>query len=208
MLKFCKIVLTFFTTIILLVACRSHPVPTPAQLAIQTHNYGLMRNQTIYVDSAFTERELTIIKSAADEWERATNGTVHFTLFWFAKLPDHEIHTYVPYNTMIRLNSNNQHVFETDLRIRDNTAGFLQTTSGSYYIGIVADRITVESLLKSVVIHEMGHALGLDHDDSSPAIMNRAAYYREPCLSYSDLNQFCNRYRCNVAQMSFCVYNN
>lgn len=170
---------------------KSEKLPVPNKLPIAP----------IYVDDQFSMSEIEIIRDAAKEWAFATHNKVQFTFFYFHHIPNREIASEIPFNIMIKIHSTDQFVFKMDMEDKHNILGFYRFIGGNFYIGLVFDRIINEQQFRSVVMHELGHSLGINHNNSEPAIMNSATGEEYKCLTKLDMDLFCDAYSCKSEDM-------
>lgn len=155
------------------------------------------------VDPSFTDEEIEMIRSAADEWEIATGGIAHVEMTIEAQQPlkhfiervvdEDEIsrpkssvgYSGIPYDSVVtRAPAVSISIFTR--RIENYVA------SGSEY--------TYERMFRGVVLHEMGHHFGLDHERREGSLMyTKATTF---CITTIDLAQFCSIHDCGGAPES------
>jgi len=68
-------------------------------------------------------------------------------------------------------------------------------------IVIVPDRMDDELEYRSTVMHELGHALGLDHRNSIFTLMYPSSDFGAYTITYEDLSQFCEIYYCDPKKL-------
>lgn len=140
-----------------------------------THQYA------VYIDPAFTPDRQDEIRAAMTEWNYASEGTIHLTE---SASPDgaHVIQVW-------------SHEF----------------TAGEHHAGTCVpytETIEIQDNMKPdytrrTALHELGHALGLDHDHEN-TIMCENLGCASKHLSCDDMWQFCRVWKCDSDQMALC----
>ena len=160
----------------------------PPRMISSTHQYN------VYIDPGFNDEHKRMIHSALVEWEVATNQTVTFrevatqdysraliTIFHSTR---NRMAKEYGHDLIGRANyrgEDNILVEATDLSKRD----FVQTT-----------------------LHEIGHAIGLDHDDDSShrkqTVMMSHTDDSSDHLTCRDMYAFCETWGCDARQFPLC----
>lgn len=207
---------------------RSHTEDT----AVHHQNFNEMLSKKAYIDARFNDDEREAISRAAAAWEHDTNGIIHFDLIWGFDLKDTNSNAspskYTNKFIIKKLLSTDKLTEELDKsyanQVHDPNAQLLGLTIKHppfEIVYIIADRLTngenfvVMPLYQNVVMHELGHDLGMKHFDEGGSIMNseyemiERSYVgidRTPltCLTEHDAYQFCSIYHCNFASLNHC----
>lgn len=163
---------------------------------------------TIYVDRGFNNNEVEFIKDAAGEWSFETNHIVDFDVI---QLP---VKNLIYSNSLFILKkySDDPKIIFMDLKSSNETLGFFENKDFPT-IHLVSDRLTQENY-KEVILHEMGHSIGLKHLtglDNAFSLMYPYSYIEfndnvtipagSPYITKKDLIAFCKLYKCNVEEL-------
>jgi len=169
--------------------------------------YPTKVRSTIYIDRQFSEKEKQYIMEAASEWENVTQGIVQYQI---VELPTFRTIDFQSCLFIIKITPDDPEILLMDSQ--DTTVGFYTTKSGIPTISLIEDAIE-DKFYKSVVMHEIGHSLGLKHqseiDDMGtlmyPYLKIKIGDYfievNSNDITKTDLAQFCSLYRCNVDQL-------
>jgi len=158
-------------------------------------------HRTIYVERRFDDFEQEQIIAAAMEWTEITNHIIEFDI---VQLPSNG-----------RMDPNGIYINITtpdhpDVILLDKTNGgttlaYFDHNSRLPYIGMINARITNKDY-KAVVMHELGHAIGLDHNYGEEGIgtlmypsINGGSYHVEKL----DGERLCKLYHCDPTKLKY-----
>ena len=153
-------------------------------------------HKILYVDPQFNDYEIMTIRQAASEWELKTNHIVKYAIV----VMDYE--TKVDFKNGIVINK----ISEFNVEVMDcdkghpgkYTLGYFSTEGVVPHIGIIYDRI-IQKTLKTIVMHELGHSLGLKHnekDEDMETLMYPTIDLGSSEITEKDLKNFCKIYKC------------
>lgn len=150
-----------------------------------THHYDLD------IETGFTSDQHKMIVQAGESWTAATNGMIIFGQIDHAGDPTTITVTGMP-------------IADLQSKWGDGTAGVCWWTGGEnsdLYLSTDVDPDT----FKHIALHELGHALGLDHTGSGTVMCayNSCASHGITC---ADVEQFCRIWNCNAWDLPICKY--
>lgn len=160
-------------------------------------------HRTLYVDSRFSEEEDLAIINVAKRWTAATNHIAEIDVaFMPTEIKDE--------NTSLSIMVLNESpsfppVVMLDRGNHNSTCGIYNGSEMEYpIIAIVDERINDINLFEQVVMHEVGHSLGLAHltgDDNFFTLMYPITDLMAPGLTLKDLAAFCKIYHCDPSKL-------
>lgn len=157
--------------------------------------------EELYIDPGFSNEEIEIIGESLDEWKRATGGVVNETMVIGLKhsYAHHEIMIKSSFDEKVKRFEKRNGVEIYGLHRESNWWGTLSPSD----IWIVRDKVQRDSddnepykrKFKRVIMHELGHHYGLEHDGDKDVLMSK---FHKPidCITQDDLKQFCDMYEC------------
>lgn len=156
-------------------------------------------DKILYLDEQFNQDEVELMVEAAAEWEQSTGNIVHYTI---EQLPVDKI-DYAKAIIVIKVSHFYPEVLELDYSRQQVTLGYCNSLGDITYIAMVADRLEDETY-RPVMLHELGHSLGLRHNEGDsgvgtlmyPSVNNGSSY-----ITKTDLVNFCKLYRCDPTKL-------
>jgi len=149
---------------------------------------------------AFTTSQIDAIHSAAREWETKTNFIVRFDIHDYHDQP---------------LQVNEVAIFNVPLDFPVITAREIELhqngmPSTEHILGLYKDRIiyTISAKMpglgsyRPVIIHELGHMLGLNHINDAYSVMNESFDRAADHITVADQVLFCKLYGCDPVRLS------
>jgi hypothetical protein len=157
-------------------------------------------HRVLYLDRDFTEEQQQIITDAATRWNTATNHIVDFQV---ALLPDHSWAQHLNQAIVVVVESEDH----PDVLFRDAAAdegnyaiAFFDGSRPIPMLAVITSRLNGDNFEKTI-LHELGHALRLEHSQEDFTLMNRYSITMANGITRSDLIQFCKIYHCDASKL-------
>lgn len=167
------------------------------------HPISPVREYDVWVDPNFSNAQSQSIKEAFLEWETNTNETVKF----------HQVsNAPILGRPLISVWKSNHDLIYKEKSKKDLTPG---TTVGitifhGYDAALLLDDDMGHEIFHRVILHEIGHALNLDHvkDEKydGQTVMRPLTSQCAPNLTCLDLKLFCHEWRCDAQLMPLCQH--
>lgn len=157
---------------------------------------------TLYLEKSVFDNEVQHVSEAVLEWYNVTDGQVVFDL---ETLPAKNID---PHNSIVLVNISPQYpqIIVLDTYNESSTLAYCDRNAALPYIGIVFDRIN-EDEFTSVIMHELGHYMGLEHPDTKEhpewgmgTLMYSNLTHGSNHITREDLEQFCQLHHCDASK--------
>lgn len=166
---------------------------------------------TLYIDNNFNDFEQQAITEAALEWATTTNNIIQYDV---VRLPTDDIIDARSSIVISKQTPDHPNVLALDTTNDRTTLGFYDKRTFIRSIVLVSQRIAPEDY-KTVVLHELGHSLGLEHNsgiDGMDTLM-----YPSRNITIDDITiksssdhltlidgiQFCKLYHCNPKELQY-----
>lgn len=155
-------------------------------------------HKTLYLERGIYDEEMFHIIAAAIEWNEVTDGQVIFDV---KRLPQRNIDMS---NSIIFIDVNPDYpeIILLDAINNNTTLGYFDSGNGFPFILLVDERIS-DGIYNAVIMHELGHALGLEHIKGSEGIgtlMYPITDVSANHITKTDLYYFCKLYNCDSSK--------
>lgn len=155
-------------------------------------------NETIYLDKSFNKDEVDIIIQATWEWSKATENRVIYKVI---QLNEHNNNVSMKNSILVnKFPADNIQILTLDYISNNTVLGYYSNEHVVPNIGIVAERLENAALYKEVVMHELGHSLGLEHDESDHGIgtlMYPSVELQSENITKADIEHYCEVHNCS-----------
>jgi hypothetical protein len=188
---------SFILTVILLFAFAQVSMPL-LQHKLAAHTYTLPVHKTLYLERNVDDDELLYVVQAATEWSLATDGQVTFDV---KRLPQGNL-LLTDSLVITNVGPDFPEVILLDAVKGYTTLGYFNADRSLNYIALVDKRLDNKNF-NQVILHELGHALGLEHIEGDEGIgtlmyplIDAGSLYITP----QDLEHFCKLYNCDSSK--------
>jgi hypothetical protein len=166
------------------------------------HPHKTYIHKTIYIDRSFNEEERGAIVNAAAYWMIDTNHIAEFNIVEFPSNVDPMLNKN---NTLIitKISSDYPTVIGMDRENKQYTLAYYSDGGILPAIYLIEDRMP-DKQFQAIVMHEIGHALGLEHlngDDNIGTLMYPTSDFMADHITKKDLVEFCQIYSCSADQL-------
>jgi Matrixin len=155
------------------------------------------------VDRHFSNDEFLLIAAAAIRWTRATNHIIEYDVIKLPILDKWE--TAQPNDVIIDIVSPDYpDVISLDTFNRQSTLAYYNGRGTAPMIGIVEERIANFEDFQQVILHELGHSIGLKHNEGIEGIdtlMYPNIDLASRLITQDDLINVCKLYKCDPDQL-------
>ena len=159
-----------------------------------------MLTKKVRIDKDFNKSEREIIIDSLKDWEKYSDGLVKFIIINYAAHPYYvedgyyikkeQIDCFDTVDIVKSLSTHNiiQHI---DNQHENNIYGYAYPDHAPNFILIITDRLKTKKTFKDIVMHEIGHILGVSHLDDERTLMHKY-YYKSKCkgISEKDIRAF------------------
>lgn len=169
--------------LLIIFSCTPPSPINPAERFFQAQQQGKYQEYYVYIDSRFQGQEQREINQALNLWNQKTYNYVRWKIrIW----PDNywKSSSKVCNKLLIfREHSLNKAVFDIERKSKTSIIGYTDFDSekcGTDTIILVVDKFSSNTELRRILVHEIGHVLGLTHDK-----FGRIPYFPKSVMSYS-----------------------
>lgn len=156
--------------------------------------------ELIRADITFTESERLYILEAVKNLEDFCNGLIKLDIEFDLDLTQEE---YIDQSVLIRATPTTEEIINYDGYLKSTTLGLCSCMSNGFKtIHLVHTRLTNPITLRTTMIHELGHFIGLHHTKKK-SIMH--AYNSANVLypTYIDAREFARVFNCKPEQLKY-----
>lgn len=159
--------------------------------------YPKHSHRTLFLDRNLNEDEVMFITRAALEWTERTKHVIEFDV---VTLPNPDAVVTPNDIVLVSISQDHPDIILLDKENDAETLGFFDPNSRIPLIYLVSTRLTYINYV-AVVLHELGHAIGLEHNEDISGIgtlMYPTISLAAPYITAIDLHNFCKLYHCNL----------
>jgi len=165
-------------------------------------DYKAHTHRILYIDPSFNDEEQEYILSAAIIWTQRTNNTINFDVVF---LPSEDMLDTENGIIIGKISQYNPDIIGLDEINNSHTLAYFTKDGFIPSINLVTSRMSKDTY-QAVVLHELGHALGLKHNfgiEGEDTLMYPSIDRGSTIITYKDLEYFCKLYACDPAKLNY-----
>lgn len=147
----------------------------------------------VYVDSSFSYFQNQIIARSLEDWEEASGHEFRYEIVFSDDLNTEQVNGVIKILNIAPTEENEYGHAYMDFDLKT-----LRTVSG---LIIMNSKIRDEQF-RQVVLHEIGHILNLDHQDSESIMIHLIADTNINRIQYKDVVNLCDIWKCTVGRFN------
>jgi len=157
---------------------------------------------TLYITNTYTDIEKILIIDAAMEWNRKSKGIINFSI----ELEPFKIIDLSKGILLLSVNKYDPDIVYLDVAtgMFGNAIGITSDNGIVPYIKTVSERINTGVMFRGTILHELGHYIGLSHNDTEDG-KNTLMYYAvqggSTDITHYDLMKMCEIYECDNSKI-------
>jgi hypothetical protein len=164
----------------------------------------------LHGDTAFSEKERQTISLVALTWNDYSNGLASINLVFDLDFDDMKsFDLAINQNTLVRSLSSSVLIQNVDMIDGADVLGFVSHSRTNRLLPqrmyLVQDRLENDQRFFSVVLHEFGHMLWMNHVDTFGTLMYHSMYNSISCPTKLDMEEFCKANECKLSNMKWCI---
>ncbi len=176
----------------------------------QTYRYSqvpaagyTLRVKPIWIDNTFSTNDKLAIDDAISQWNYVLNGTIVLQVMSYDF--DMEIESIASAVNnhgllIMKITSDNPMVDGP------KTAAWVNELGG-YKLYVIKDRVPGD-MVKGVMLHELGHALGARHQDGNTLMFEKYDAKKFTCIDYATVKQVSSYQMIQLDHLNYCIYMN
>jgi len=200
-----QIIFNRIVFILLVVLHSCIPMDTKPIISYTQHPLSqiqVLRKIPIWIDIKFNAEERVNIKAGIDEWVKALNGVIELDIVDnFFNMEANKIEKMYKKNgwLILKINERSELFYDTAGQI---TLGFVNDINGN--VVYLVNRRVVTGNLKLILMHEIGHLLGLKH--SGEYLMSAQFNYNDfICIDEETIQMVSDLYHINKIYLNYCI---
>ena len=154
----------------------------------------------LYIDETFTTQDDFMIGLAAAQWEKKTDGLVTFKMHYLVNSAEFVTLEDSKAITIVKVGVNDPFTEEAENEA-GNLLGLYTRRFHNELIALNVDRIDSALEMRATTMHELGHALGLDHNPRKFTLMYPSEEFGGHSITNYDLEEFCYIYFCDASKL-------
>lgn len=173
------------------------------------HSQNVRIHFLIKVGEGFSEFQKMLIAAGMAEWKRALNPVISFDLEFVPLIKD-DIYFMSEKERYQSFADDEIYIMIVPAKESEDKPNRLAYFSSEYivsFIGIINERLEDQDMVmyRSVIIHELGHAFGLDHSTSlGESVMTEFVNDSANCITEEDIERVCEMWCCDTSVMNPC----
>lgn len=156
-------------------------------------------NFDVYISNRFDANDVKLIDEATKEWEEKTNHLIVYHIYYnFDMSHLSDIHYKSHSLVFIKLSKYDSNTPQIDKTYGGKVLGLFDGTGVVPKVFLIPDRLLGANYERSVILHELGHFLGLAHSKSEGTLMFPSQDKSSKHITNDDMKEFCKIWNCRT----------